>query len=362
MRPKLYLLLLLIATSLVMASTQEAALKKFKIVKQIAVTPVKDQSSSSTCWSFGTISFIESELLRMGNGEWDLSEMFIARQVYRDKAIVHVRMMGSNCFTPGGQSHQVMQAIEQHGIVPETYYNGRPYGNADHNHALLDQAAKNLVGQYVKDEQQLLPAHWIAGFDAILDRHLGVLPQTLDYQGKKYTPRLFAQEVLALHPKDYLEITSYTHHPFYTKFCLETKYNWDFGQYHNVPIEDFMAIIDNALNTGYSVCWDGDVTETAFSFDQGMATVPAYEGKVTQALRQQTFDNRSTQVDHIMHITGIAENQSGERYYLTKNSWGPINLYQGYLYLSLSYVKLKTVAIMVHRQAIPAHIAKKMGL
>jgi bleomycin hydrolase len=358
-----YKLLLLPFLFIVYVSySQSDNLESFTIVKQNKATSVKNQSQSGTCWSFATVSFLESELLRMERGEFDLSEMFIVRQIYPQKATMHVRMMGNNFFTMGGQAHNVLNTIRNFGIVPDTAFSGLADGQEFHNHHTLDSLLEAYVNRFVDKQGNELPPTWIDTVNLILDTHLGAPPKYFIYNKRNYPPKGFMDEVLKINPDDYLEICSFTHHPFYTPFILESRFNWDMQPYQNVPIAEFMEIIDNAIENGFTVAWDGDVSESTFNFWTGKATIPEFEGKVTQQLRQNTFDNHTTSVDHLMHITGIAKNQLGQKYYITKNSWGTNNPFNGYMYMSESYVKLKTIAIVVHKDAIPLPIAKKMNI
>ncbi len=338
--------------------------KDFTILKEVKTTSVKNQAHSGTCWCFATVSFLESELLRQGKGEFDLSEMFIVRNVYKKKMATHIRMAGENFFTPGGQAHDVLNAINEFGVVPENVYSGRTLNEENHEHKELDAVAESLAKTWSEKSDDELK-RWDKTFDAILDVYLGKKPEEFEYKGKKYTPKTFAKEVLTLNPDDYVEISSYGFHPFYKPFCLQTRYNWAMGIYYNVPVDDFMAIIDNALNNGCSIDWDGDVREKTFSFRKdGMATAVECNDDascVSQETRDETYNNLTTTVDHLMHIVGIAKNSSGKKFYLTKNSWGTDNKYEGYMYLSEAYVKLKTVAFLVHKDAIPLEIAKKLG-
>lgn len=334
----------------------------FEIELIIEATSVKNQYKSGTCWSFGTISFIESELLRMKKGEFDLSEMFIARHTYKQKAINHIRMLGHTFLTPGGQPHDVMNVIKIYGIVPESDYTGRTIGESLHNHNELDTLAKAMIKGLVSNKGKLLSPRWKAAFDAMLDVYLGKLPEKVEYKGKQYTPIQLRDKVLELNPDDYIEITSFTHHPFYEEFCLESRFNWSFGLYQNVPLNEFIQIIDNALENGFSLVWNGDVSEHEFSFYDGTGYVTGFEHLADQEKRQEQFDNHNTTVDHIMHIIGTAKDEEDNKYYVVKNSWGTSNPCKGYMYLSESYIKLKTVAIMLHEDGLPKNIAGKLQI
>jgi len=335
---------------------------EFTIDKQLPVTTVKDQASSGTCWSFATISFIESELIRQGQVEMDLSEMYIARNAYKHKAIMHLRMRGENFFTYGGQSHDVMNMVSLYGLMPESAFSGKINGATSHNHAKLDTAAVKFMRKIINKTGNDLPLNWISSFDTLLSTHLGRVPQNFQFQGITYTPATFSNDFLKFNPNDYVEITSYLHHQFYAPFILEDRFNWAMEEYYNVPFAEFTAIIDSALNNGYTVCWNGDVSETTFNFWSSSANAGELEGKATPELRQQLFDNHATTVDHLMHIVGTAHDRSGLKYYYTKNSWGTQNSYGGFMFLSETYIALKTVSILIHKNAIPQYIREKLGI
>jgi len=337
----------------------------FTIKIQNPVTAVKNQNMSGTCWSFGTISFLESELLRMGKGEYDLSEMFVARLIYRQKAVMHLRMQGNSFFTPGGQSHDVINIIQQFGIVPEYAYMGRPLGNRLHDHAELDTAISKYIRQIVQnrngDRAVKLPDNWLYTVDTLLNYHLGELPSSFNYQNTRFTPRSFADKALEFDTDKYVEVTSFTHHPFYKPFILESRFNWSLGSYYNIPLNEFMMLIDSVLQKGGTLAWNGDVSEMYFDFSGGTALLPEYENVVIETeLRQKLFDNLTTTVDHIMHITGIAYNTNGKKSYIIKNSWGTANRYNGFIFMSEAFLKLKTVSVLVNRDFIPKSIADKL--
>jgi bleomycin hydrolase len=324
-------------------------------------TPVKDQALSGTCWSFASLSFLESEAKRMGAGDFDLSEMFVARHSYLRKIATHLRLKGRNYFTPGGQFHDVMWVLKNHGIVPGYAYSGLKNGAAYHNHALLDTAVAHYVaGLLANGVTELQKSHY-RYLDSLFDRHLGIVPDNFTYKNRNFTPKSFAKSILALNPDDYLEITSYTHHPFYTRYVVEDKYNWTGDLYYNVPVADFVAIANNALQKGHTVCWDGDVTETGFAFENGLAQLE-YRGRDWQAERQRTLNDSTSTIDHLMHITGTAKDKRGRTWYCVKNSWGESNAAGGYLFMNEAYFTIKTTAIIVHKDAIPKDIARKMGV
>ncbi len=367
---------------------------KFKVDKQLATTSCKNQASSGTCWSFSTIAFFESELIRMGKGEYDLSDMFCVRHAYADKAEKFVRMHGAIGFGGGGAAHDVIDVITKYGMVPEEVYQGLNYGEKLHKHGELDAVLKAYIKVIADDNNKSISTAWLAGFNGILDAYLGKLPETFTYKGKTFTPKSFGEE-LGLKAENYVEFSSYTHHPFYTKFIIEVPDNWAWGEVHNVPLDEMMKVIDNSIENGYTVAWGADVSEKGFSWRNGVAVVPdedkadltgserekweklsererqaqlytfdkpVKEKVITQQMRQFAFDTYTTTDDHGMQICGIAHDQYGNKYYIIKNSWGFENKYQGFFYASEAFVRFKTMDIMVHKDAVPKDIKKKSGL
>ncbi len=354
---------------------------KFKIEKQINATGVKNQYKSGTCWSYSGLSFFESELIRMGKGEHDLSEMFVVHNTYSKKADKYVRMHGNVNFAAGSVFHDVTNVIRESGIMPNEVYAGNPEYNGKNVHNEMDGVLAAMVAAVIKNPNGRLTDEWKKAYEATLDVYLGEMPSEFEYKEKKYTPKSFSSS-LGINPDDYIEITSFTHHPFYSKFALEIPDNWSWDAVYNVPLADLQKILDNAIATNYGVAWASDVSEKYFSFTNGIAYVPEKEYDemtqaekdsmftkptpeliVTQELRQQSFDNYTTEDDHGMHIIGTARDQDNTKYYLVKNSWGEErNDCKGYFYATENYVLLKTTCIMVHKDAVPKDIAKKMGL
>ena len=354
----------------------------FTPVYDIKTTSVKDQNHSGTCWSFATTSFIETEAIRLGKGELDLSEMYFVSTAYPEKAKRFVRYHGISTFTEGGQAHDVINIIRDYGIVPETVYSGLEYGEKNHEHNELVSMLTAMVNVVIKNKNSRLSTKWYQAVTATTDAYFGAVPEKFTYNEKEYTPKSFQNEITGINPDDYVEITSYNHYPFYSKFDLELPDNWSHDDYYNVPINDLMIIMENAFKNGFSVCWDGDVSERTFSHKKGVAVIPeksysdmnddektaiwekpGVEKEITQESRQKTFDNYKTTDDHLMHLTGVSTDQNGNNYYKTKNSWNTdSNDFGGYLHMSENYIKLKTVAIMVHKDAIPKDIREKLGL
>lgn len=346
---------------------------KFNDIVKLKTSAVKNQYNTGTCWSFATTSFIETELLRLGKEEFDLSEMYFARLAYTQKAINYVRLHGLANFGQGGQAHDVLNIISKYGAIPEPEYKGINYGEKNHNHEELEAILTSYLKTLANLKTEKLSSSWLSAFNSILDNYFGNIPSTFNVNNNKISPIDYAKNTLAINPDEYIEITSYTHHPFYQKFVLEVPDNWDFNQYYNVPLEDLINIMKSSLNSGYSIAWDGDVSENNFSHKKGIAVVLddsiktsntiGKEKAVTQEIRQLAFDNYSATDDHLMHIIGLCKDQNGTNYFITKNSWGcESNKCGGFLNISEEYAKLNTIAIMVNKKALPEDIAKKLGL
>lgn len=331
---------------------------RFTPVVELKATSVKNQAGTGTCWCFATTSFIESELLRMGKGEYDLSEMFIVRKNYIDKLKDNYLRQGKGNLGEGSLSHDWMRVFTESGIVPDEVYNGLNYGSPTHNHGELQNFINAVAAVPVQRKKESDQYHQIV--DAILDTYLGKIPEEFTYKGVRYAPKSFA-ESLGINPADYIEITSFTHIPFYSQGLLEVPDNWSMERFYNVPLDELIEITDYSLNNGYTVNWDGDVSEREFSHSKGIATFP--EANVTQEMRQAGYENFTTTDDHLMHLTGIVKDQNGAKYYITKNSWGTSrNTFGGYLNMSESYVRAKTLFIMVNKNAVPPAIKTKLGL
>jgi len=347
---------------------------EFSIVKELPVTSVKNQNRTSTCWSFSTISFLESELLRTGKESADLSEMYIVSKSYFDKADKFVRTNGKINFAPGSSFADALYVWENYGIVPDSVMPGLEYGEELHVHNELDAALEGYIKAIEQNPNGKLSTAWRKGVQGILNAYLGNVPEKFSVNGKEYTPKTYAQE-LGINPKDYISITSYTHHPFYTEFALEIPDNWRWDKSHNVPIDELMQIFDYSIEKGYTVLWGSDMSEKGFT-RKGIAVVPEKdtdartlsleeilpEKTITQDLRQIAFDNGQTTDDHGMHIFGIARDQKGTKYYMVKNSWGTTGEYKGIWYVSENFVKYKTMNIVVNKNAVPKEILKKLNI
>ncbi len=380
----LFIILALVPAFVMAQGKEKKDVYEFEMIKELKTTPVKNQGKTGTCWSFATTSFVETELIRMGKGEHILSPMFNVRYVYPQKAVKFVRYSGSSNFGPGGQAHDAINVIKEFGMIPEEIYSGKNIGEEEHNHGEMDAVLKATIDAVSKNKGGKITPRWKEVIEAELDIYLGAIPKEFLYQGKKYTPKSFA-ESLGFNPNDYVELTSYTHHPFYKKVNLEMPDNWSNDLYYNIPVDELMRVMENAIMNGFSVDWDGDVSEKYFNRKKSVSIyplveeVPAEDAKkdeekdkvelpekekfVTQEIRQQAFDNQTTTDDHLMHLTALAKDQTGNKYYYTKNSWGTKDRkYAGYWYMSEQYIRAKTTAIMVHKDAIPEDIKAKLGL
>jgi len=379
--------------TLLVSAQETATAYTFTVVKENPITSIKNQFNTGTCWSFSGVGFLESELLRMNKGEHDLSEMYIVRKNYEDKAVKYARLHGNLNFSPGGSFADVVETIDDYGILPDSIYKGLNYGTDSHDHGEMDKVLKGYMKSLV--ENSTLTTAWFNGFKGILDAYLGEVPQTFIYKGKQYTPQSFAA-LLGLKSDDYVSLTSFTHHPFYSKFPIEVPDNWRWADSYNLPLDEMIAAIDNAIMNGYTVAWASDVSEPGFS-RLGIAIVPdenapenagsdqakwldlspreknnfvrekigreiLKEKTITQEMRQQDFDNFKTTDDHGMQIYGIANDQNGNKYYMVKNSWGMTGPYNGIWYASEAYVRYKTTSIVVNKKALPPSIVKKIGL
>lgn len=367
---------------------------QFTEVVTVPATPVKNQAATGTCWCFATTSFMESELLRMGKGTYDLSEMFIVRQKYMNQLQDNYLRRGEGNIGQGSLSHTFMNAYRQVGIVPEEVYTGINYNSERHNHSEMVRYMQALADVAVKAKTR--SPEYYKLIDNLFDTYLGKLPEKFTYKGKEYTPKSFA-ESLGLNMDDYIELTSFTHHPYYVKFDVEVPDNWEHSLMYNLPLDEMMETVDHALTNGYTVCWDGDVSEKGFSFTNGVAINPEVkkvedlsntdrarfeklgekerleevfkferpypEVNVTPEVRQAGFESFVTTDDHLMHVTGITKDQNGTKYYITKNSWGTDrNKFGGYLNMSESFVRAKTIYVMVHKDVIPKAIKGKLGI
>ncbi|TNE55331.1 MAG: aminopeptidase [Bacteroidetes bacterium] len=370
---------------------------RFTKIAHLDASPVQSQGYTGTCWSFSALSFFESELIRKGNPNPPiLSEMYVVRKAYESKAEKYVRLDGKGNFSEGGAFHDIPYVIRRYGIVPADVYKGLNYGSERHNHGQMYAAMNGLVEGVVKEMGNLrggeLAPNWKKGLAGILDSYLGEDPTEFEYDGKKYTPRTYANS-LGLDMNDYVSLTSFTNHTDYEQCYLAIPDNWAWGTSYNVPLNDLLEVTKWALEHGYTIAWGADVSEKGFSFRNGIAIAPedlstisvsgrdnrnfsdagadkksnafmspVKELNVTRELRQEGYDNKTTTDDHGMHITGLYKDQNGTHYFLVKNSWGTGNYPEGYLYVSENYFKWKTINIYLHKDGIPKDLRKKLKL
>ena len=386
-----------LALGMLFATGAMAQEPEFTVVKENPITSIKNQNQAGTCWCYSSLAFIESELLRMGKGEYDFSEMFLVHNTYLDRADKAVRTHGDVSFSQGGSFYDVIYGMEAFGLVPEAEMRpGVMYGKELSNHNELSAVSDAVVAAIAEGKHRSLQVDsegqplWKKAIEAIHDIYLGVRPEKFTYNGKEYTPKSF-YESLGLNADDYVSLTSYTHHPFYSSFVLEIQDNWRWSQSYNLPIDELMEVFDNAIMEGYTIAWGSDVSEAGFT-RMGTAVLPEEANGAdlqgsdmakwlnlteeekkntpkpttqkwcTQEERQIAYDNWETTDDHGMQIYGIAKDQNGTEYYMVKNSWGEAGTYKGIWYASKAFARYKTMNIVVHKNAIPKNIRKKLGL
>ncbi len=349
---------------------------KFQHVIDLETLPVVSQDKTGTCWSYATTSFIESEIIRTTGKRIDLSEMYNVRNTYMEKAENYVMRQGAARFSQGGLAHDVLNSVQKHGLVPLDAFHGKEESDKMHDHSEVEKALKGMLDGFANTKK--LSPKWKQAVIAVLDVYMGENPTEFTFEGKKYTPKSFLTYT-KINPKDYISLTSFTHQPFYESFILNIPDNFSNGSFYNLPLDEFIENIDNALARGFSVALDCDVSEIGFSAKEGVAVVPVNtddkekmflkeiqpEVVVTPALRQQEFENFNTQDDHLMHITGKVKDQKGNIYYAVKNSWGSGSERvgnNGYIYMSVAYLKLKTIAVLVHKDALVTKTKKTLKL
>ena len=396
-------LALIIAVGSAGAAKKKAPEKKntnkpvFTTIKEIPITSVKDQNRSGTCWDYSTLSLFEAEILTNTGKTYDLCERFVCNKTYMERAIQVVRFHGDCQFAQGGSAEDVLATMKTHGIVPEGTmpFPGSLYGDSLNNFNEFFKLLEPYVAAVAKSDAKKISSQWKVGLQGILDAYLGKCPESFTYEGKRYTPKSFMAS-LGIDLNDYVSITSYTHHPFYTTFAVEVQDNWRFPQSYNVPMDEMMQIIDNAIEQGYTVAWGGDVSEDGFT-RKGLAyaidakkTTQNLQGSdmakwlkmtttkkrdiidslgvsvpeivPTQQMRQERFDNWELTDDHGMHIFGVAKDQNGKEYYMVKNSWGETGDYKGIWYMTKAFIAANTMDFLINKKAIPANIRKKLGL
>jgi len=349
----------------------------FTMKREVPHTSVKNQSATSACWAFSGLSLFESELLRMGKKAYDLSEMYIVRETYKKKAVEYARRNGGCTFAGGGEYSDLLNVTKDVGLVPDEIYPGLPNGEEKHNHDEMDAVLKGYMEGLMKSPN--ITKAWFTGFNGVLDAYLGKVEPEFQYEGRNYTSKSFMGE-LGINIDDYIIFSSFGSRPYYKKSILDVPNHWSDTEYYNVPLDELMQIIDNALMGGYSVAWASKMNK-GFSMKYGVAIVPEKKWKdmsdeetekvftnphaekvITQSLREKEFDHTGITGDHGMHIIGLAVDQAGNTFYKVKNSWGETGKYNGYIYASRSFVMLNTTSCMINKNAIPASIAQKMGI
>lgn len=373
----------------VFAQEEKAEEPVFTVVKEAPVTSIKNQYRSGTCWCFSALSFVESEILRQKGVETDLSEMFVVNKAYFDRAVKYVRLDGKLGFSAGSSFGDVFEVIKDYGIVPQSVYSGMNYGTELPVQGEMDAVLEGFVKALVTNPNRKLTPAWKPAYQGILDAYLGEIPESFEVDGKTYTPESY-RDNLGINVNDYVNLTSFTHHPFYEPFIIEVCDNWRWGSAYNLPIDELMEVMYNAVDNGFTIAWGADVSEKGFT-RSGMATIPDYEQtitagsdqekwvgksekkeeqsvnsaqekKITQEMRQIAYDNKETTDDHGMHIYGLAKDKDGHAYFIVKNSWGDAGAYKGIWYASDAYVRYKTLNVVVHKDALPKSIKKKLGI
>lgn len=359
-------MILILAASYAISQEEKMTERKFELVtKPVWTTPSKSQGRTGTCWCFATTSFIESEVQRLTGQKFELSEMYTVYNAWLEKATYYARLGGKNNFSQGGLSHDFLYLVPKYGMVPTSDYSGLLEGQTSHQHFTMEKEMRTILDEQVKSRKPI-NEDFLKPLKEVLNKNIGAIPATITHDGKTMTPQEFANNVLKFNPDNYVELTSFSHMPFYKKASLLVPDNWmRYGNYYNVPLDDFMAVVDNAFNTGFSVAIDIDVSEKTNQGRQGFSYMPQdLEGKkVTQAEREEMFNDRRTTDDHLVHSVAIAKDQDGIKYYFTKDSGGPSRgPYQGFYYISENYYRAKVLAIFVHKDAVPAELKTKLGI
>lgn len=347
--------------------------KQFTVIKNNPATSVKNQGRSGTCWCFSTTAMTESELLDLKKPSMDLSETFTVYNLYIDKAVKYIRRRGTTRFAEGGLSQDMLNAVANYGAMPQEIYPGVGRDTImSHDYKMAD-ILKDYLDSVIKANPDTIPQNWKDGYVQILNSYLGHPPAEFDYNGKHYTPKTFASEFITEKPTDFIGLTSFTHHPFYSEFVMEVPDNYNSNAYYNLPLDEFISTVKKCIENGYTLAWDADVSNTGFRQRQGVAmwvtnendstSFPGFkEPTYTQDIRQNLFDNQTTQDDHLMQITGLAKDENGNDYFIVKNSWGEVGPYKGFIYVSVPYFAINTISVVVNKKAVDKNEMNKLAL
>jgi bleomycin hydrolase len=372
----LFLAALIATVSVFSQTTASYNLQKpaFYEIKTIKATPVKNQAMTGTCWCFSTTSLVESDEIRKANKEIDLSEMFTVRNIYIDKAKNYVLRQGHAQFGEGGLSHDMIRAITNYGAVPESAYTGLLNGQTMYNHSKLVSSLQNYLDSILKKTP--VAADWLGGYTKIIDQYLGEAPSEFNYEGKKYTPQSFAKEVLKFSANDYVSLTSFTHQPFYQPFILQVPDNYANGSFYNLPLNELIDVVKSAVSKGFTVAWDADVSNKGFRQENGLAlnldpsitytkemiNTDAKEAQYDAAIRQELYENLTTQDDHLMHIVGTEKSKDGKTFFVVKNSWGKVGPFEGYINVSEAYFAINTISLVLPKAALSKELLARLHL
>lgn len=367
-------ILLGVTLSVISLTSVSAQKYEFTTVKDIEDTEVKSQGRTGTCWSFSTTSFLESEIIRLTGRNIDLSEMFTVRNTYSEKANNYLYRQGKAQFSEGGLAHDVINSVAKYGLVPEQVFTGLDVGQNRHNHAEMIAVLKAMLDAYIKNPAGELSPKWKQAVESVLNVYLGENKQEFTFEGKKYTPKTFA-EYVKIDPSNYITISSFEHAKKHDKFILNIPDNFSNGMFYNVSLDELVSVTEEAIKNGYTVELDCDVSEKTFSSKNGIAVIPASstendkslteivkEKNITPSLRQAEFENFNTTDDHLMHIVGLVKDQKGNSYFKVKNSWGTNQGNEGYVYMSVPYFRLKTISVLLHKDAVSSSLKEKLSV
>lgn len=374
MRKNIFLFITACTVSFVsFAQTVSKPVPEFLQVHKLKATSVKNQAMTGTCWCFATTSLVESESNRKIQKEIDLSEMFTVRNIYIEKAKNYILRQGKTQFGEGGLGHDMIRSVATYGAIPLSVYTGLPAGQAMYNHAKLFTSLQNYLDDVLKKTP--IDDDWLSGYIKILDSTLSEPPSKFNYQGKEYTAKTFAKEVLHFNADDYISLTSFTHQPFYKPFILQVPDNFSNGLFYNLPLSELIEVTKSAISKGYTVSWDADVSNNGFKqgialalnlndkikYNKDSITADMPEMPYTPAIRQYLYENLTTQDDHLMHLTGMEKSKGGKTFFIVKNSWGKVGPCDGYINVSESYFAINTISIVLPKAALSKTLLLKLG-